>query len=85
MTARRLKIDGQPVLKLNIHDFGEEDVAFLDSLGIDRVDDDAPDCRFIEIFSQEDFLATRAAILTRYTVLAEKGPKVFLERKQHTP
>ena len=32
MTANRLKIEGKIVLKLNIHEFGPDDSAFLDSL-----------------------------------------------------
>lgn len=81
MTASRIKIEGKPLLKLNIHEYDKDDIAFLDSLGIDRREDDSPNVRFIHIHSQEDFLSTRAAILERYKVLEEKGPKVFLETK----
>lgn len=81
MTARRSKIDGKPLLKLNIHEFSAQDIPFLDSLGIDGIDEDMQNCRYISIHSQEDFLSTRAAILEKYTVLEERGPKVFLEAK----
>lgn len=83
MTAKRLKIDGKIVLKLNIHGYGEEDIPFLDSLGIDRLEGDPPTVRYTHIHSQDDFLATRSAILTRYRVLEEKGAKVLLEAKSH--
>ncbi len=81
MTANRIKLEGKPLLKLNIHEYNEEDIPFLDSLGIDQREGDSPNCRYIHIYSQEDFLRTRAAILQRYKVLEEKGPKVFLEAK----
>lgn len=81
MTARRLKIEGKPVLQLNIHDYDENDIPFLDTLGIDQYDDDLPAVRYTLIHSQEDFLSTRATILERYTVLEEKGPRVYLEAK----
>ena len=81
MTASRIKIEGKPVLKLNIHDYDKEDSAFLDSLGIDQREGDTTHWRYIHLHSQKDFLTTRAAILERYTVLEEKGPKVFLEAK----
>ena len=80
MTARRLKIDGKPLLKLNIHDFGEDDVPFLDSLGIDNLENDSENGRYILIHNQEDFLTIRAMILEKYKAI-EKGPRVFLERK----
>ncbi len=80
MTARRIKDEGKPILKLNIHEFNENDVPFLDSLGIDQLEGDPPQ-RYTLIHSQDNFLATRAAILEKYTVLEEKGPKVFLEAK----
>ncbi len=80
MMAERLKDNGKPMLKLYIHEFGEEDTTFLDSLGIDKTEDDAPGVRYTTIHSQEDFLATRAAILERYEA-EEKGPRVFLEPK----
>lgn len=80
MTARRLKIEGRPVLKLSIHDFSDDDVPFLDGLGIDTVEDDEKTWRYILIHGQEDFLGIRAKILDRYEAV-EKGPKVFLERK----
>ncbi len=81
MTANRIKLEGKPLLKLNIHEYNEKDIPFLDSLGIDQCEGDAPNCRYIHIYSQKDFLSTRAAILQRYTVLEEKGPKVFLQAK----
>ena len=81
MTANRIKREGKPLLKLNIHEYDKADIAFLDSLGIDQHEGDSANCRSILIDSQEDFLRTRSAILQRYTVLEEKGPKVFLEAK----
>ncbi len=81
MTAHRIKTDGKPSLKLFIHEYEEDDLPFLDSLGIDQIADDIPDCRYTHIQSQEDFLSTRSKILEKYEVLEEKGPKVFLERK----
>lgn len=81
MTANRIKIEGKPLLKLNIHEFDQDDIPFLDSLGIDKREGDSPTWRYIYIHSQEDFLSTRSAILERYKVLEEKGPKVFLEAK----
>ena len=81
MTANRIKIEGKPVLKLNIHEYHKDDIPFLDSLGIDQLEDDSQNWRYIHIHSQEDFLSTRSAILERYNVLEEKGPKVFLEVK----
>ena len=81
MTAVRMKVEGKPQLKLNIHEYGEDDIAFLDSLGIDQIEDDAPSMRYIHIHSQEDFMATRSAILEKYKVLRETGPKVFLGLK----
>jgi hypothetical protein len=80
MTANRLKIDGKPVLKLNIHEFEPDDIPFLDSLGIDQLEADVENWRYILIHSQADFLATRSAILEKYKVLEEKGPKVLLEK-----
>ena len=81
MTATRLMIDGKPVLKLNIHEFNDDDIAFLDSLGIDQLEDASPHLRYTHIHNQEAFLNTRAAILERYNILKETGPKVFLEAK----
>lgn len=81
MTASRIKIEEKPVLKLNIHEFDENDVAFLDSLGIDQRDEESPGLRYIHIHSQEDFHNKRSAILEKYNVIEEKGPKVFLEVK----
>ncbi|TKB07498.1 hypothetical protein [Desulforhopalus sp. IMCC35007] len=81
MTASRLMIDGKPVLKLNIHEYKEDDIAFLDSLGIDQCEGSSPEYRYTYIHSQEDFLRTRTKILERYKVLEEKGPKVLLEIK----
>ena len=80
MTANRLKIEGKPVLKLNIHDFAESEVPFLDSLGIDNAENDTDKWRYILIHSQKDFLRVRSIILERYTA-EEKGPRVFLELK----
>ncbi len=81
MTASRLKLNGTPVLKLNIHDYDDNDIPFLNSLGIDQVENDSSNVRFTHIHSQEDFLTTRSAILEKYNVLEEKGPRVFLEAK----
>ncbi len=81
MTANRIKIDGKPRLKLNIHEYDKDDIPFLDSLGIDQIEGDSHQYRYIHIHNQEDFLRTRSAILERYKVLEEKGPKVFLEAK----
>ena len=81
MTANRIKINGKPLLKLNIHEYDKDDIPFLDSLGIDQSEGDSSNCRYIHIHNQEEFLNTRFAILERYTVLEEKGPKVFLEAK----
>ncbi|MFT5727070.1 MAG: hypothetical protein ACI8PB_001202 [Desulforhopalus sp.] len=80
MTASRVKMEGEPVLKLNIHEYGEDDIAFLDSLGIDKTEDDSA-WRYTYIYSREDFLKTRAAIFERYEC-EEKGIKVFLEKKE---
>lgn len=82
MTANRIKIKGKPVLKLNIHDYDVVDIPFLDSLGINQVEEDSSTVRYIYIHSQEDFLTTRSAILERYNVVEEKGTKVYLEAKQ---
>jgi hypothetical protein len=81
MTAKRMHIDGKPVLQLNIHEYDDEDIPFLDSLGIDRLEGAASKCRYKYIHSQEEFLSTRSAILKRYRVVEEKGPKVLLEAK----
>lgn len=81
MTAHRIKIEGRPVLKLIINEFETTDIQFLNSLGIDQVEDDKPNVRYILIHSQEDFLNTRASILDRYNVVEEKGPRVFLQAK----
>lgn len=80
MTASRMKIDGNPALKLNLHEFGEEDIAFLDSLGIDIPDEELTNVRYKLVHSQEDFLSLRATILEKYNA-EEKGPRVFLEPK----
>lgn len=81
MTADRIKIEGKPLLKLCIHEYDKDDIVFLDSLGIDQFEGDSPTWRYTYIHSREDFLRTRSAILERYKVLEEKGPKVFLEAK----
>ena len=81
MTAVRMKVDGKPLLKLNIHEYNAGDILFLDSLGIDQLEEDSPSLRYIHIHSQEDFFATRSAILEKYKVLKETGPKVFLALK----
>jgi len=83
MTANRLKEGGKIVLKLNIHDFTENDIPFLDSLQITQTEEDQEQTRYIRIHSQEDFLKTRATILEHYNVLEEKANKVFLEKKQN--
>lgn len=81
MTADRIKIEGKPLLKLCIHECAEDDIVFLAGLGIDQLEGDSPTLRYTYIHSREDFLSTRSAILERYKVLEEKGPKVFLETK----
>ena len=81
MTASRITIDEKPALKLNIHDYTGDDIPFLDSLGINRHEEETPGVRYTHIHSQDDFLRTRAAILEQYDVLEEKGPKVYLAVK----
>ena len=81
MTAIRIKIEGKPLLKLNIHDYDKDDIPFLDSLGINQMEDGTANCRYMHIHNQADFLSTRSAILARYKVLEEKGPRVYLEAK----
>lgn len=80
MTANRIHIDDRPVLKLNIHEFGEDDIAFLDSLGITTIDAEFAQCRYIHIHSKEDFLSIRAEIFEKYDV-EEKGPRAYLALK----
>lgn len=80
MTANRVKMEGKPVLKLNIHEFSKDDIPFLDSLGIDKTEEEPNNWRYVYIYSREDFLNTRAAIFERYEC-EEKGIKVFLEKK----
>lgn len=81
MTANRLKVDGKIVLKLNLHEFAEEEIPFLNSLGINKIDDTAPNWRYILIHSQEEFLAKREELFSKYRVVEEKGPKVTLALK----
>ncbi len=81
MTASRMKIDGKPALKLNIHQYTSADTAFFDRLGIVEQNDQEQPVRTILIHSQENFLEIRGKILEQYNVLAEKGPRVFLEAK----
>lgn len=81
MTANRLKIEGKPVLKLNIHDYPKEDIPFLESLGIDQIEEDKASWRYTLIHSQADFLKTRSLLLEKYDVVEEKGPQVFLKKK----
>ncbi|CAG35124.1 hypothetical protein [Desulfotalea psychrophila] len=81
MTATRIKREGKPLLKLNIHEYNKDDIPFLDSLGIDQLEGDSTEWRYIHIHSQKDFLSTRSAILERYRILKETGPRVFLEAK----
>ncbi len=81
MTASRIKIEDKPALKLNIHQYTPADATFFDSLGIIEKKDEEQPVRTITIHSQEDFLAIRGKILEVYNVLAEKGPRVFLEAK----
>lgn len=80
MTANRIKIEGKPVLKLNIHEYGEEDIPFLESLGIDKQDSNSENMRYLLIHNQEDFLTIRATILEKYNE-EEIGHRVFLETK----
>jgi len=80
MTANRIKMEGKPVLKLSIHEYAEDDIAFLDSLGIDKTEKESTNWRYTYIYSKEDFLSTRSAIFERYEC-EEKGIKVFLEKK----
>ena len=77
MTANKIKIESNPLLKLNIHEYDKDDIPFLDSLGIDQFEGDSPNWRCLHIHNQEDFLSSRSAILERYKVLEEKGPTVF--------
>ncbi len=80
MTAGRIKLEGKPVLKLNIHEYSESDLSFLDELGIDLIDEDFASCRYKLIQSQEEFIGIRTAIFKRYEV-TEKGPRAFLTLK----
>ena len=81
MTANRIKIEGQPVLKLNIHDFSEDDVPFLDNLGIDTLENkEQNNWRYKLIYNQEDFLNLRTVILERYEV-EEKGHRAYMTLK----
>ena len=80
MTANRIKIQGKPVLKLNIHECDENAIPFLDNLGISKIDNDLAYCRYIHIHRKEDFLSIRSAIFEKYDVV-EKGPKAYLEPK----
>ncbi len=81
MTASRIKIEGKPLLKLKIHEYDKNDIPFFDSLGIDQFEGVSPNCRYVLIHNQEDFLSIRSAILERYNVIEENGPRVFLEVK----
>lgn len=80
MTARRITIDEKPALELNIHRYTTADADFFDALGIFEQQDSEEPVRTITIHSQQDFLKIRGKILEGYTVLAEKGPKVYLEK-----
>ncbi len=81
MTASRKKIDGRPMLKLNIHDFEEDDIPFLESIGVDQIEEGKENIRFTFIYSQEAFLDTRATILEKYDA-EEIGPRVYLTLKK---
>ncbi len=81
MTAERLIRDGKPLLKLNIHEYHETDIPFLDSLGIRESDDTSESCRYLHIHSQDFFREIRAQIIEKYDVLEEKGPRVYLRAK----
>ena len=81
MTAIRIKIEGKPLLKLKIHECDKNYIPFFDSLGVDQLEDVSPNCRYAHIHNQEDFLSIRSAILERFKVIEEKGPRVFLEVK----
>jgi len=78
MTASRIIIQDKPVLKLNIHEYDESAVPFLNELGIDKMDDDIENCRYRLIYSREDFLDIRSRIFEKYDV-EEKGPRAYLE------
>ena len=80
MTANRIKIQGEVVLKLNIHECDENAIPFLDNLGINKIDNKFTNCRYIHIHRKEDFLSIRAAIFEKYEVV-EKGPKAYLTSK----
>lgn len=80
MTANRIKIQGKPLLKLNIHEYDESDIPFLDDLGIKEIDNRFANCRYIHIHSKDDFLNIRSQIFEKYDVV-EKGPKAYLEAK----
>lgn len=84
MTATKVEGEGRVSLKLNIHEYGEEDIDFLGSLGIDQEEysKDKSETRLYKLIaSQDEFLATRKALLERYTVLEEKGPRVYIGEK----
>ncbi len=80
MMASRNKKDGKPYLKLNIYEFEEGDIPFLDKLGIVEQEVGQENVRYTLIHSQEDFFKTRSQILERYDA-EEKGPRVFLTLK----
>ncbi len=84
MTASRLLIEEKPVLKLRIHDYQQEDIPLLDTLGINEIEEQPAPCRFIHIHNKQDFLAIRATLLEHYPVFEEKGPRVFLEKAEPT-
>ncbi len=81
MTASRIIVDQKPVLRLNIHQFTEQDLPILDALGINQSDPEKEAVRYTCIHSQKDFLSTRTALLEHYEILEEKGPIVFLKAK----
>lgn len=82
MSASRIKIDGKPVLKLNIHQYETADIPFLSKLGINNSEPGRTEWLYAHIHSQQEFLATREAILQRFEVVEERGPKVFLHKKK---
>jgi hypothetical protein len=80
MTASRIIIQGKLVLKLNIHEYDESDIAFLDQLGISETESDHAAFRYTHIHSKEDFLSIRSALFERYDVI-EEGPKAHLKAR----
>ncbi len=81
MTARRIKVDGKPILKLYMHEFDTDDEIFLDRLNITQQDEEMEGARYILVHSRDDFLALRETIFQTYDLVEEKGPIVIIKRK----